>query len=169
MRIRNEQTRVFWFACFLLLLVAVFFGFRGHKALNAGSFVAESAADNLRGESDSWMPDTVLLNEKVAYLQGAVAARRDPFSEPPKVKTKPKAASTGTKTTKTEKPKAPKLRPPSLRALLYDTVHPSVKLSWDGKSSEWLHVGDKFQGWRIVDITSRTVIVEKNGTEKTLE
>ena len=32
-----------------------------------------------------------------------------------------------------------------------------------------LHVGDEFKGWMIVEITSRSVLVEKNGKQFELE
>jgi hypothetical protein len=162
MRIRNTQNSAFALVCFALLLVVLFFGLRGRIALEAGTYVATSSAENLRNETDHWMPDTLLINQKARYLQGAVMAERDPFGDPPKKKVQPKPKESEPKSTKPVKPKAVKLYPPTLRAHLFDTVNPSVKLSKGGKDSGWLHRGDEFRGWMVVEITPYGVTVSKN-------
>jgi len=169
MKNTTVQSKAFWLVSFLLILVTVFFGLRGRSALNAGSFVASSVADSLREGSAEWMPDTILVNQKSAHLAAAVMTGRNPFTGAKKVITKPKPADPGPKLTMPDDPKPPVLNPPSLRALLYDTVHPSAKLNRDGEVSGWLHVGDEFRGWVIVEITSNAVTVKKDGQTRVLE
>ncbi len=169
MKIRNSDNRAFWVLCVGLMLAAAFFGARGHKALTIGSFIASSSAENLRSSSSSWKPDTILINQKVSYLQLAVNAGRDPFGEAPRKKVEPKPKDTGSESTIPKAPKPKKVIPPTLRALLYDTVDPSAKLSKKDKVSSWLHVGDEFQGWRIVEISQNTVTISKNGKSIVLD
>jgi len=128
-----------------------------------GSFLASSAAENLRTSSSSWMPDTILINQKVGYLQQSVSSGRDPFIEKTKKRSNPKPKSTGSNSSKPKPAKPKKQLPPVLRALLYDTVSPLVKLSDKGVVSGWMHVGDEFKGWTIEFISSNSVTVSKNG------
>jgi hypothetical protein len=46
-----------------------------------------------------------------------------------------------------------------LRALLFDDVRPSVQLGVGGSTSDWLHRGDRFRGWQIVEINAKSVTV----------
>jgi hypothetical protein len=128
-----------------------------------GSFIASSTAENLRTSSSSWMPDTILINQKVSYLQESVSSGRDPFLETKVNKPKAKPKSTGSNSAKPKPAKPKKQVPPVLRALLYDTVNPSVKLSEKGAVSGWMYVGDEFRGWTIDFISSNSVTVSKNG------
>ncbi len=167
MKMSSGDSRAFWVLCTLLLLIGVYFGIRGRNALEKSSLVTTSSAENLRTESTSWMPDTILINQKASYLKQSTNTGRDPFADPPKAKPKPKSGKSGSKSTKPKAPKPKKLHPPTLRALLYDTVNPSAKLSTKKAVSGWLHVGDEFLGWTIIEISSKTVTVSKNG--KTFE
>ncbi len=53
--------------------------------------------------------------------------------------------------------------PPDLRALLYDNVNPSVQLSSGATTSGWLHKGDSFLGWTVVEITATSIRISRGG------
>jgi len=148
----------------LVLAVCLFLVFRNHGAVETVEAVQVVPAGQV-GQSSGSMPDTIAIGKKVNRIRHAVAGDRDPFGAPPKAKPHPKSksASKGGNSSKPAKPRPKKLKPPTKRAILYDTINPSAKLTLKGRVSEWLQVGDSFQGWTVTEITSSTVTVSRDG------
>ena len=46
---------------------------------------------------------------------------------------------------------------------MFDTVNPSVQLRLGDTSSGWLHKGDVFEGWTVIEIAENSITVEKKG------
>jgi hypothetical protein len=54
---------------------------------------------------------------------------------------------------------------PQLRAVIFDMNDPAIQIRVDGKDSGWLHVGDAFRDYRIVEIKPGSArIVGDEGT-----
>lgn len=54
--------------------------------------------------------------------------------------------------------------PPVLRASLFDNINPpSVQISQEGATSEWLHRGDSFRGWVVSDLQPDLIRISKGG------
>ncbi len=52
---------------------------------------------------------------------------------------------------------------PALSALVHDHRDPTVQITVDGRRSGWLRPGDTFHGWKVTEITPRTVTITKGG------
>ena len=52
---------------------------------------------------------------------------------------------------------------PTVRAIVYDQIHPSVRLADGEHVSGWLRQGDSFRGWTITQITAQSVRIQKDG------
>jgi len=139
-----------------LVLATLFLGVRASSsvsgALGQESTSVTSASAALAGGTPS--------GEGGQALDGATENLvRDPFAFPtPKRRPAPP---------RRHAPKKPE-PVPTLRALLYDTVAPGVRIMVKGTRSDWLQKGDAFLGWSVVDITpdsatlndgKRTVVV----------
>jgi len=146
--IRNDKG--FWTGYLLLLLVGVFLGLRSERTVTA-----VLAAQNRDIRSTS--PSTGSLDIQPARLEFRDSLLvhtqpkvRDPFHPLP-VKTKPRKVE--------PKPELPEI--PSLRALLYDSVNPSAQINIGSSKSGWLHEGESFRGWTVINITPQSVWISK--------
>ena len=96
--------------------------------------------------------------EALAWSDSLIAAAdpgaRNPFTSPPARRRSSNPA-----------PATPEETPadPTLGALLFDTLQPTIQLKLRGKTSEWLNQGDTFSGWTVKDIRPQTVVLEKDG------
>ena len=148
------QGRVFWMACTAVAIFGALLGLRSERAVSsvlAGPGLGVLSVDARPGR----LPDRDQLASKDSLLAAAEPAGRDPFSDPPPPRRPARKASP-------PKPKAivvPKPPEPHLQALLYDLVDPAVQLRVKGRTSGWLPVGAEHGGWRILDITARSVVV----------
>ncbi len=163
------KTRSILIGLGLIVAVGIYLGFRNNGAIKTVEAVQVAPVEQLNFPSNS-MPDTAMVSEKSSLIRLAFARERDPFSDPPKLKSKPKAESGKSGgTSKPAKPRPKKITFPSKRAILYDTVSPSVKLAIKGIVSEWIGLGESFEGWTIKEITPRTVTVSRDGKDVVLE
>lgn len=154
----------------LIVAVGVFHGFRNHGIMDTVEAIQIAPADQLTYPASS-MPDTSTINAKAWLVHRAEATERDPFGNPPKKISwsKPNNVKSGEGIPAPSAPAPKKVTPPTLRALLFDTVNPSVKLTRNGEVSGWLHLGDSFGGWKISEITPAGATVERDGKAIVLE
>jgi hypothetical protein len=161
----NREERVFWVGLAALLLVGIFLGVRAERGVR----VVLSAQSGQSGGGTTVTADAegqamrVLLTEldaKSARIEQAPAADRDPFREPaPKLL----AQTAPVPATPRPTPKPPPRVKPSLGALLYDEVNPSVQLRVGTLTSDWLHRGENFKDWTVVEIRPGAVTVSQDG------
>ncbi len=88
-------------------------------------------------------------------VASATVSGRDPFRPPPAPRPEGQAS--------VRQPVQKVTEPPVVRALLYDNVNPTVQIGIGGETSGWLHIGDLFEGWTVVDITATSVRVSRDG------
>lgn len=148
------QGRIFWMACTVVALCGALLGLRSERAVSA--VLAGPRLDVLSVDArPGRLGDRDQLASKDSLLAASVPAERDPFCDPPPPPRPARKASP-------PKPKpivVPKPPAPHLQALLYDLVDPAVQLRVSGRTSAWLPVGAEHEGWRILDITARSVVV----------
>jgi hypothetical protein len=144
--------RGFWVGFALLLLVGVFLGIRVggavHAVLGGRVLVSGGPADTA---GIAALPD----GAKDTLIADALMGDRDPFRDPPAVRIEGGGVAKASPAIAKE--------PPALRALLYDNVNPSVQLSQDATISGWLHKGDSFLGWTVIEITSTSTTISRGG------
>lgn len=58
--------------------------------------------------------------------------------------------------------------PPHLAALIYDDIGPTVQIRIEGERSDWLRAGDRFKGWQVAKIDSKSVKISKGGKDVVL-
>jgi hypothetical protein len=92
-----------------------------------------------------------IVAERNRVIATATVGERDPFRPPP-ASARPGGASPGSIDSDPT---------PVLRTLLYDRVRPSVQLSIGRVTSEWLHAGDVFRGWVVVEILPTSVRISR--------
>jgi hypothetical protein len=66
-------------------------------------------------------------------------------------------------------PRVARLIKPRLAALIFDDVDPTVQIRVAGERSNWLHTGDRFKGWQVAEIDSKSVKVKKGDREVVLK
>ncbi|MBD3162615.1 MAG: hypothetical protein GF346_09630 [Candidatus Eisenbacteria bacterium] len=96
-----------------------------------------------------------MMSARDSILASSIPTGRDPFQEG----TVRKPRATEPHPVRQAAP-APK---PALRALLYDNIAPMIQLGVGEQISGWLHKGDQFQGWTVVEITSSSVEIGRSG------
>ncbi|MCK4412108.1 MAG: hypothetical protein KAY32_01055 [Candidatus Eisenbacteria sp.] len=141
-------SRGFWISLGVLVLIGVFLGARSWGAVRAVLAIQQESSMNQATDEVPWTSHAAVISYKDSLLANVVVAQRDPFDNPP-VEYRPRV----------EIDPEPLVREPLLRAILYDTVNPSVILSVGSASSRWLHEGESFLGWRVADIASTAVTV----------
>lgn len=153
MSAKSNETKVFWLGLGPLVIVGLFLGFTAAGSMRGvlqsravvGSPSAEASGASGQGKS--------LLAEKDAQVAAAAPGDRDPFRDPPPLRSAGVPASrAGQQETK---------EVPICSGLLYDNVSPLVELTASSGSSGWLHKGDTFLGWTIVQISAKSVTIAK--------
>jgi hypothetical protein len=118
----------------------------------------------LRTETAS-APGKVLIAQlarKDALLASASVTSRDPFRDPPPPPPRPGAARP------VPAPARPVI-PPVLRGLAFDNSgEGTIKLSDSEEESGWLHKGEEFQGWRIIEIKPTGATISRGGVNTVL-
>ena len=145
-----REDRTFWVGYLVLLLVGVFLGLRSERTIAAVLAAHKYSVACSTPTTEQSAFDPVRLGLRDSLLVQARPTARDPFHAPP-AKPQPRREE--------KRPALPEI--PSLRALLYDKVNPSAKISVGSSLSGWLHEGDQFRGWTVVDITPTSVWVSK--------
>jgi hypothetical protein len=147
----------FWGAYALILLVVIMLGFRGVMAMGSVLHGARATSINPGVSPDQGSDAVGALENRDSLLTSARIEGRDPFSNPV-------IAPQVTATERREaKPRQPEI--PGLRALLYDGVKPVARLILGNSESDWLHVGESFQGWVVTDIRPNQVMISKDGQQ----
>jgi hypothetical protein len=148
------QGRLLWMICVALAIFGALLGLRSERAVS--SVLAGPGFDILAaGTQSGGIPDLDRLAVKDSLLAAAEPSARDSFSDPPPPP-RPARKATPSKPKTVVVPQPPQ---PHLQALLYDHVDPAVQLRVGGKTSEWLSVGADHGGWKILEITSGSVVV----------
>ena len=146
--------RGFWFGFALLVLVGVFLGLRAGGAIRAVMGGRQWALSSEAG-SGAVGTGTQGAAVKDSLLSAVNLSNRDPFryASAPRADggAAPRATPSEART------------PPDLRALLYDNVSPSVQLSSGAATSGWLHKGESFLGWTVVEITATSTTISRGG------
>ncbi|MBC8423610.1 hypothetical protein H8E07_05765 [bacterium] len=89
-----------------------------------------------------------------ALLDGKL---RDPFAQ--------ETRKPSTRRTVKAPPRVARLIEPSLAALIFDNVNPTVQITIEGERSDWLRTGDQFRGWQVAEIAAKSVKVKKGDRE----
>jgi hypothetical protein len=89
-----------------------------------------------------------------SLVLGAACGERDPFRDP--------SVWTGNPSSTPSHPPVEPRAVPALGALLYTSINPSVMLRIGPESSDWLHRGESFRGWRVVEINTNSVTITKD-------
>jgi hypothetical protein len=147
-----RQHRSFWIGVVLLLLVGVFLGIRAGRAVHAVLGDGETSVEPVAAAVGT---AAAFDGVKDSLLAVAVMHERDPFRDPPPLRAE------GVVNRAAPPPVAK--APPDLRALLYDNVNPSVQLSQGTTTSGWLHRGDSFLGWTVLEITPTSTTIARGG------
>ena len=92
---------------------------------------------------------------KDSLLASANLTERDPFRPPP--------ASRRDRPSTPRNPSTYPTETPVVRALLFDSENPTVQIGVGSQTSGWLHTGDRFQGWTVVEISPASVRIARNG------
>jgi hypothetical protein len=153
MKEQSQGGSGFWVGCGVLLLVGIFLALRGtHAVSEILSGKHRQGADPIQ-LARAWKADAAAVALKDSLLISALPAERDPFRNPPPVK------PTSIWKPPSKDPVKKPLEVPTVRAVLYDNVDPSIKLSIGGSTSTWLHKGDHYRGWMVVEITPTATLV----------
>jgi hypothetical protein len=155
----TSDARNFWIGLIALLLVGLFLAVRTERGVSMVTATRPDAPIAKDAEAASQRALLADLDAKAARVRTAIAGERDPFRDPPVFRSE--AASADAAPARPAPP--PRVPPPGLRAVVYDQVNPSVQLSSGARTSDWLHQGDIFQGWKIEKIESKSVTVSRNG------
>jgi hypothetical protein len=151
---KNDLSRSSWATLALVAGVGVILGLvatRSVKSVTAGFGPVGPPTGN---PADCASPSVLAARDSL--LADAVVGARDPFRAP----AVPQASEGGTSTRKEGTVLA---GTPVMRALLYDNVNPLVQIGIGSVTSGWLHTGDQFQGWTVVEINSSSVRIARNG------
>jgi hypothetical protein len=154
------EARNFWIGFIALLLVGVFLGVQAGRRASTVMATRPDAPVVADAEATSQRALIADLDAKAARVQRAFDGPRDPFSDPPAPQRDDASAAPESPRTPPSPARTP---PPALRAVVFDEVSPSVQLSAGTRTSDWLHQGDVFQGWKIDRIEAHSVTVTRNG------
>lgn len=99
------------------------------------------------------------LGERNAQVASAEPTERDPFGAPPR----PQAPA------RTSRQRAAVPRDPTLQAIIHHAEDATVRVKVGAASSDWLHVGDAFQGWTVDEISADAVRLSRNGRQLELQ
>ncbi len=155
-RTRKRQTGTAAVPALLLAVAGIYLVFRAWVALQSVlSPAAGTRATAVNGEAA--MVRTAQARD--ARVDALGAPGRDPFHLPPRKYVPPPPP-------RAQEPEP--LKSPVVRLLVYDKERPEVLLSLDGRSSDRLHAGETFEGWTVVSITPKSVVVSKDGETRTL-
>jgi hypothetical protein len=154
----TSDTRSFWTGLIALLLVGLFLAVRTERGVSMVTAARADAPIAKDAEAASQRALLADLDAKATRVRAAFASERDPFRDPPVVRDETAAPAAPARPAP-----PPRTPPPGLRAVVYDQVNPSVQLSSGARTSDWLHQGDVFQGWKIEKIESKSVTVSRSG------
>jgi hypothetical protein len=146
---------------FLLVLVGAWLGLRCGQLMVTVSSLKTQVTPAVAAANDLRRAQASVAGYRDSLLVQARSGDRDPFRAP----SVPSPILTGARRVSSE---AAVEAPPVLRAFLFDNVNPSVQISQEGATSEWLHRGDSFRGWTVVDLQSESVRISKGGKSVTL-
>ena len=150
----NGGGRSGWATLGLLLAVGLVLGFLADRAVRTVLAGHRGATESVAEPAGSAALRTPATEDSLLAL--ATPGLRDPFRAPPAPRSDRTVA-------------APSQAPsqltgtPVVRALLYDNVNPTVQIGIGSVTSGWLHAGDLFQGWTVVEISSTSVRITRNG------
>jgi hypothetical protein len=140
---------------FLLVLVGAWLGLRSGLLMLAVLGLKGQVTRVVTPPNDPSLDQASLAAARDSLLVRARPGERDPFRGPElsdRAFSPARAISQG--------PEAP----PVLRASLFDNVNPpSVQISQEGETSEWLHRGDSFRGWVVSDLQPDSIRISKGG------
>lgn len=146
----------FWIALGVLVVVGVVLGIRSKQAVTAVLAAKQSGIEVRDPSLRQRLAEVDKMRDRDSLLATALPTSRDPFR---------KARSAPRSQTRPVRDKTPEVSgTPSLRALLFDNVAPTVQLSVGSVMSGWLHKGDSFHGWTVEEITSSSVRVSRDGS-----
>lgn len=149
-----DPARSSWATIALVAAVGVILGLVATSSVRSVSAGFGKVAAQPGSPTDSASPSALAARDSL--LAGARAGARDPFRAP----TAPQSQTDGTSVRKQETALA---GTPVMRALLYDNVNPLVQIGIGSVTSGWLHKGDRFQGWTVVEINSTSVRLARSG------
>ncbi len=149
---RGKDGRSGWTSAGLVLVVGVILGILAGRSVHgvlSGRLTWETQARGGAGSAPAPAgdPDTLLAS--------ATVSGRDPFRPPQAPRPEGLVSA--------RQPVQRVTEPPVVRALLYDNVNPTVQIGIGSATSGWLHIGDLFEGWTVVEITATSVRVSRDG------
>ena len=150
---QEQGSQTFWSGFLVLLLVGILLGIRAGNAVQA---VLEFQGGAPAPAKTAIPPDNTsaaAMAHRDSLIAGAHAGLRDPFhslAAPRIYRPAPPDTARAQAT-------------PTLKAMFFDPASPMVKLSLGTSNSGWLHPGDTFAGWSVVEIQPKTVWISRNG------
>jgi hypothetical protein len=148
-----KGTNAFWLGLGLLGIVGLFLGFSAAGAVRAVLLSKALPAAPSAGQSVVSGHAPMARVDKDAMIVAANPGDRDPFREPPAMRSEGASSARGAQQAVREVP--------ICSGLLYDNVSPLVELATESGSSGWLRKGDQFLGWMIVQINPKSVTIAK--------
>jgi hypothetical protein len=154
MRQATRGARPAWLVLALGLLAVIILGWRVHAVVE--TVLGGARHDRIQADPAAAEERTVFAQvaHKDSLLAAAHAGDRDPFRDPA-----PQWSSLGNAWAAAP-PKAEAA--PVLGALLYVEENPCAQLRIGPESSDWLHKGEVFHGWTIIEISRDAVTIAKN-------
>ncbi len=143
----------FWTGCGAVLLFVLVLGLRCGQTVSAVLSARGQPTPEAKAAGGTGTADAFEIARRDSLVAAATPGERNPFRDPPPRERAP--------TRRPETPRPVSEPPPSLRALLYDTVNPSVQLAVGNSASGWLLEGDVFKGWTVAAITPTSVTVTR--------
>lgn len=146
----------------LMLAIILVLGLRSKQTMNA------VLADKIQLTTETVQHTRLITDELkgVSTRDSLVAvAQLDPNLQSPfdiDLKTAPKNVAKAPT-------KAARFIRPRLAALIFDDVSPTVQIRVGGVRSQWLRPGDRFKGWKVAEIDSRSVKIKKGDREVVLK
>ena len=152
MAARFDRDRSFWLGFALLITVGIFLGFKTQQAVSLvlGAMNRESVDNGSRSVPDGTLLAQIADRDRMLGDTGSL--QRDPFRSP---------RDSGVDRNPTPQPRQETKAVPTLRALLFDNVNPSVQFSIGAQTSDWLRKGDSYQGWVVIEIGPNSVRISK--------
>ncbi len=151
----STQERPQWLAFAVAIAAVVVLCLRFETTIAAVLSVKSDALPALEAPARDGLEELALRDSLIA---SARVDTRDPFQPPPRPPVKKKRPA--------PRVELPVVVPdPTLRALLYDTVSPSIQLTLGDVTSGWLRIGETFRGWTVRDVTPTSATVT-NGSRR---